>query len=109
MKVIVNLIVILTLILAPSLLLAHGSDEGCFKNMMGFPMMNYFFGWGMPLMFLFWFLVILGIILLIKYLVQQQSPRDQQKNDALEILKERYAKGEIKEEEFKKIKKDLIA
>jgi|SRR5680860_367411 len=57
-------------------------------------------------MLLFWALVIIGIVYLIKYFFQNQSNR--QSKTPLDILKERYAKGEIEKAEFEKKKKDLI-
>ena len=53
-------------------------------------------------MLLFWILVIYGIVMLVK-----RSPTSAGKNTALDILKERYAKGEITKEQFEGMKKDL--
>ena len=57
-------------------------------------------------MLLFWALVIVGIVLLIKWLAAGHHGSE---NKALDILKERYAKGEINKEEFEAKKKDLGA
>jgi putative membrane protein len=68
-------------------------------------------GWfGMIIMIVFWILVITGLILLIKWLVQttKGEKADVRGNStAIDILKERYARGEINKEEFEKIKRDL--
>jgi putative membrane protein len=63
------------------------------------------FGFGWFWMVLFWGLVI-GLIV---WLVVRLSKRDgsESKSNALDIAKERYAKGEISKEEFEQIKKDL--
>ncbi len=56
---------------------------------------------------IFWILVLIGLALLIKYLLQSTGARKTEES-ALEILKKRYAKGEINKEEFEEKKKDLI-
>lgn len=56
---------------------------------------------------IFWILVIIGLVLLIKYLWEGGGARREQES-ALELLKKRYARGEISKEEFEEKKKDLL-
>lgn len=60
-------------------------------------------------MLLFWILIVVIGILLVRKL--WRDSRDNQvttgSKTALDILKERYAKGEISRDEFEQIKKDL--
>ena len=64
-------------------------------------------GWGMMI---FWIMVVIGIIFLVRWLVGQGRkgrevpPREE---SALDILEKRYAKGEIDREEFERKKRDL--
>ncbi len=74
-------------------------------------------GWGMHpvwwmwsagaigLMLVFWGVVIVGIVLGIRWLVSQG--RESRSDSALEILRQRYARGEINKEEFGAKKRDL--
>ena len=55
---------------------------------------------------LFWILVIIGLVLLIKYLWEGSGAKRGEES-ALEILKKKYARGEISKEEFAEKKKDL--
>lgn len=60
-------------------------------------------------MWIFWILVIIGLVFLIKWLVQQNKPGETAHSETpLEILKKRYAKGEIGKEEFEQKRKDLL-
>jgi putative membrane protein len=74
---------------------------------------NYMWGTGLGwlVMFVFWVLVILLVTMGIVYLVRQltEGKRKQRKEEsALDILKKRYAKGEITKEEFEKIRDDIM-
>ncbi|HSQ85588.1 MAG TPA: SHOCT domain-containing protein [Desulfobacterales bacterium] len=80
---------------------------GMGPGMMG----GYGTGWfGGIVMIVFWILILVGLIFLIKWLIQSTG-RDKATgsigNRPLEILKERYAKGEIDKQEFESKKKDL--
>ncbi|HLB13922.1 MAG TPA: SHOCT domain-containing protein [Burkholderiales bacterium] len=64
-------------------------------------------GLGIFHMGLFWILVILGIVVLVKWLASDGAPRTEKR--ALDILKERYAKGELTREQFEQMKRDVGA
>lgn len=77
-----------------------------------------FGGWGMGFgflfMILFWVLVVLGIVALVRWLLQQsRSGRDQDTGGRahdktpLDMLRERYARGEIDHNEYEQKKRDL--
>ena len=55
---------------------------------------------------IFWILLIIGLVLLIKYLWEGSGAKRGEES-ALEILKKKYARGEISKEEFEEKKKDL--
>ncbi len=78
-------------------------------GMMG-PRMMYGFGGGWLmgiLMIIFWGLIIWGIIALVRYAGRSRHDYSYG-NSAMEILKRRYAQGEINKEEFEEKKKALI-
>lgn len=67
------------------------------------------FGWfgpglGWLFMILVWVLVIVGIVALIKWLASSSSRRDE---TPLEILKTRYARGEIGKTEYERMRREL--
>ena len=63
------------------------------------------FGWlGM---LLFWGFIALGIVYLWRSLELSRKQGDNSNSNALDIAKERYAKGEISKEEFDQLKHDL--
>lgn len=69
---------------------------------------GWFPGFGWLFMLLFWGLVILGIVAIVKWLASAgaggNTPRAR---TALDILEERYARGEIDREEFEQKRRDL--
>lgn len=72
------------------------------------PMWGFWGIWGigmMLFMFFFWALVLIGIVLGIRWLLRQGRPEPG--DAALEILRQRYARGEINREEFEAKRKDL--
>ena len=77
---------------------------------MGPGMIGYGAVWVMGIInIIFWVAVIIGVIYLIKWLSasSKQGGKEKKENTALDILKERYAKGEINREEFEEKKKVL--
>jgi putative membrane protein len=72
------------------------------------PMWGVWGMWGIGMMFfmlLFWGLVIVGVVLGIRWLISQG--KESRSDSALEILRQRYARGEINKDEFEGKKKDL--
>ena len=99
-----------TVLLSPAI-----AQSGGYRNWhMGQSMMGgWGMGWfGMIFMLLFWVLIVAGIVFLIRWLVQSMDSRKQSNvgtgSQAMDILKERYAKGEISRDEFESIKKEIL-
>jgi putative membrane protein len=90
---------------------AYAQEQGQ-GHWMGPWMMNWGFGmwWIMPfIMIAFWIVVIVGIISLIRWLARSERGREiKSEETALDILKKRYAKGEISKEDFERMKKDIL-
>jgi putative membrane protein len=74
---------------------------------MGPGMMWGWWGIGFIFMIMFWGLIILGLIFLIRWLAGV-TKTSKMEESALDILKKRYARGEINKEEFEQKKKDLL-
>ena len=91
-------------------LLVSCVGEGCFgpEGPRGWgSMMHYGFGSGGMFM---WIIFIIVIGLLIYFIVKAQKTKGQtstQNETPLDILKRRYAKGEIAKEEYERMKRDL--
>ena len=100
------------ILLSPAFAQSGGYRTG---HMGGWMMGNWGMGWfGMIVMLLFWVLVIAGIVFLIRWLVQGTGGRNRSGSNAgtgsqaMDILKERYAKGEISRDEFESMKKEIL-
>jgi putative membrane protein len=90
-------------------LAANGQDWGPW----GMHMMWGSWGIGMMIMmFLFWAAIIVGIVFLIRWFVTASGPGQHAvighgPESALDILKKRYARGEIGKQEFDEMRRDL--
>lgn len=78
--------------------------------MMGNGMTGGWMGIWMLFGMVFWILVIVGIVLLVVWVVQKAvgGGAGRIEGSALELLKKRYARGEISKEEFEEKKRDLL-
>lgn len=79
----------------------------------GGPWSGGWFGGGIFMMLpmlLFWILILWGGFVLVRKQIQsnQGNRPTETVRTAMEILKQRYAKGEISREEFEKMKLDLL-
>lgn len=88
---------------------AQGPSQGygMWPGMMGW---GCGIGWPWPIMmFVFWIAVIVGVVFIVRRfaLPQNRGRGGSSEESALDILKKRYAKGEISREEYEKIKKDI--
>lgn len=103
----------------PISVLAHGNDDFDGHHA---GMMSGFFGGGIGFfdwffMIIFWIVIIAAVVFLIKTLADgdkknSSSTNNQNKQaneDAKNILRKRYAKGEISKKEYDKMKKDLAS
>lgn len=82
---------------------SNGYTPDSISSMMGFG--SGFAPFGMIFMILWWVLIIAGIVALVKWISRSSDTAGGK--SALDILKERYAKGEIDKKEFDERKKDL--
>lgn len=63
---------------------------------------------GWLLMLLFWGLIIVGLALLIRWLWDHGRTEMGSTEAPLDVLKRRYARGEITKDEFERMKQDLL-
>ena len=108
-----NIALVIGAIVILLLLLPTGGMMGW--GMMGPGMMGWgssaFNPWWGVLMMLFWVMIVGGIALLIAWFVRQGlasgAPSNGRDSGAMEILRERYARGEISHEEFEQMRRAL--
>ena len=77
-------------------------------------MNNWAGGWMMggmwPFSILFWILVVAGVVLIVRWLTARDGQEKVSPTESpLDILKTRYAKGEIDKETFETMKRDIAA
>lgn len=73
--------------------------------MWDFMNMHGYYGGGF--MWLWFLLIILVLALILVPLFKNNSPQNRPKENTLEILKKRFARGEISEDEYKRMKQTL--
>lgn len=90
------------------------AQQGYGERGYGGHMMNWGFGGGflggLPMIIL-WIAIIIGLVFLVRW-AWRSKPGEMagpSKQDALEILKSRYAKGELTREQFRAMKDDLTS
>jgi putative membrane protein len=66
------------------------------------------YGYGGIFMIFWLVLIIVGIVALVRWFSHPHPTGEHGGSKPLDILKERYARGEIDEQEFKKRKQDLL-
>ncbi len=109
MALIIGGIIIAALIIVPSVVGAVSGWQGGGWGMMGPGMMSGFsWWWFMPIFpILFFGLIIWAVVALIRGVSQPGSSDSSKADSALEVLKKRYARGEINKEEYEEKKKDI--
>lgn len=60
---------------------------------------------GFGMMFFWWILLAVAVVALFTWIARQNSTP--QKKSALDLLKERYVKGEISKKEYEEMKNDI--
>lgn len=93
-------------LLMPAAAWAKGGAYGGWET---YPMWGAWGVWGigmMLMMLVVWGLVVVGLVLGIRWLVR--TGRASSSDAALDILRQRYARGEIDREEFEARRRDLI-
>jgi putative membrane protein len=103
---------VLTAVMALMILVQHPvwAQERAYEWGWGMhhPMWGLWGIWGfamMVMMFVFWGVVIAGIVIGMRWFARQG--RESKSDAALEILRQRYARGDINKEEFDARKRDL--
>jgi putative membrane protein len=87
--------------------------SGKIKKKGRWSMMNWGnYGWGMGFgwifMVLFWVLVVFGVAYIVQSVTRKGAGQSKSDETPIDILKKRYAKGEITKEEFERMKEELL-
>lgn len=102
MRIVLSILTLLVGLILPMGVLAHSDDEVFDSHMFGSGMWG---GW--MFMIIFWIIGLTFFILLIRWIVNQGKRDGQRDTTPLDVLKERYARGEIDDEEFEEKKRKL--
>jgi len=98
-------IIVAILVVLPIVFGAIYGQQGYGYGVMG----GFGWGWFMPIIMIgFWGLVIWGIVALVRGVSRGDAGSSTWEDSALEILKRRYARGEITKQEYEERKGDLV-
>jgi len=61
--------------------------------------------WFFPV--LFWILIIVGVVFIVRWLTERSKDSSPPTESALEVLQKRYAHGEIDKDTFEQMKRDI--
>ena len=69
--------------------------------------MDHYNWWGMPMMWFIWLpVIIIAVVLIVRY---SNNNQPKEKGDSpMDILRKRYARGEVTKEEFEEKRKNLM-
>lgn len=77
-------------------------------NMMGWGGGPSWMWGGWVVMAVLWFLIIMGIVFLIRWIVSETRRGEARGETPMDILKKRYAHGEIDKAQYEQMKKDIM-
>lgn len=63
--------------------------------------------WPMGGMWIFWLLVLVGLVLLVRWFLVSERGSGEMRESPEQILKKRYARGDIDKEEYERMLSDL--
>jgi putative membrane protein len=104
--IVVAILIVLPLVFGPT----WGWRDGGWRTVCPFIWGGFGWGWFMPIfMILFGVLVIWGVVALVRGTSHPSDPASgsKQPDSALEVLKKRYARGEISKAEYEEKRNDI--
>ena len=73
----------------------------------GWGMMGGWGGFGWLWMVLWWALIVAGIVVLVRWFSARAAEDEKPEGKALDLLKERYTRGELDRDTYEKMRRDL--
>ena len=73
----------------------------------GWGMMGGWGGFGWLWMVLWWALIVAGSVVLVRWFSARAAEDEKPRGKALDLLRERYARGELERETYERMRRDL--